>query len=226
MRAKWIWLPALTVMFGGLLAAPSTAAATPQCTFAPMLPKRISVGQSVVELRAGIKISGDSACPTDFQVSVHLVHGKDDYFLDWDKTQPDVESIYDFEVQPGTYRTTAGDCLAFDADFNELTCNVSSASTVIKFAAHPKISITRKNSKLTFAVRATRWGATSSSTPMTATVRLQRLVNGAWHTVHTGTARGRAGYVWTHTYPKAARYRVVSSETSSAFAGTSKSVRR
>jgi hypothetical protein len=103
---------------------------------------------------------------------------------------------------------------------------VTTASTVIKFAAHPRMSIVRKKSKLTFTVRATRYGANSPSTAMTARVSIQRLTSGKWRTVHTATAKGRAGYTWSHVYPKTARYRVVSAETAAAFAGTSSSVRR
>jgi len=226
MRRSLISLLAATLSIGGLAVLAPDAAATAQCIFTPVLPKRVVINQAVVGMHAALKISGDSRCATDLSVTTHLVHSTDEYFLLWDSRQDDVESVYDWGVAPGTYRTTGGDCTVWDADFNELTCTVASAATVIKFAAHPKLRIVRKGSKLTFTARATRYGPLSAATPMTASVRIQRLSATGWHTVHTATAKGRAGYTWAHTYSKTARYRVVSAETSAAFAGTSASIRK
>ncbi len=214
---------ALGIAAALVVPAQSAGAAGPHCVYTPVLPSKVTVGQSVVGMTARLKVSG-AGCAADLDVSTQLVHSTDSYFLLWDDTSPDVESVFAFEVKPGTYRTTAGDCLAFDNDFNELTCTVRPASTVIKFGARPRITAARAKSVVTIHALATRYDDFSGYSATTAKVSIQRYANGAWHTIHTGTASGRAGLTWRYRHAARAKYRVVSAETTTAFAGTSATV--
>jgi hypothetical protein len=218
-------LLAAAVAIGGLLAGStrSAHAAGTQCVYTPVLPSKITVGQSVVGLTARLKISG-TGCGADFDVSTQLVHSTDSYFLWWDKATPDVESVYAFEVKPGTYRTTARKCNAYDNDFNDLSCTVGAASTVIKFGARARITAARSKSLVTINAVATRYNDYYGYRATTARVSIQRYANGAWHAIHTGTASGRAGLTWKYHHAARARYRVISAETATPFAGTSATV--
>lgn len=218
---------ALSVAVVGLQAlAPSAAQATPRCTFTPVLPKRVSVGQSVVGLRVPLRVDGGQACRANPDVSTQLVHGTDSYFLWWLDSKPDVESVYAGSIRPGRYRTTASDCDAYDANVNSLSCGVRSATTVIKFAGHPRLAATRRKSVVTLTVRTKHFAPYRGSVFTKARVAIQRYRNGRWHTVHTARAAGRKGYTWRCHHRKRARYRAVSFATSSTFGGRSSAIRK
>ncbi|SHG97218.1 hypothetical protein SAMN05443575_2987 [Jatrophihabitans endophyticus] len=223
-RSSTILLSAVLAAAGlqATVADPATAAAT--CTYRPVMPKRISVGQSVTELRAPLAVSGPADCQ-DISVTAQLVHGSDSYFLWWTSTKAEVESVYASSVSPGTYRTTAEDCDSYDADYNELSCTVTRTATVIKFAGRPTLSAKRSKTTLTLTARTARYAEYEGSKAMTAKISIQRLTGKKWKTIRRTTAKG-GHYTYRLRARAAARYRVVSAETATAFAATSRSVRK
>ena len=218
---------------GLVMAGESTAAATSvQCLYTPKLPAKVSVGQTVVGMRVPVTITAKAgaACGANFDASVSLVHGNDSYLLAWDNAdRTDRESVYAFEIVPGTYRTAGdSDCLSLTANYeNRYSCAVASAHTVIKFAGRVGLAakrLTGKNKhKVKFSVHARRYSDYGKGY-LTDTVRIQRYSGGKWHTIHKATAHGAKGYTWTYTKKAKAKYRAVSSETAKSFAGTSKTV--
>lgn len=208
-----------------VLGPSAPALAAPQCIFTPQLPARISVGQDVVGMTAKIRVQG-SGCAQDMDVDTQLVHSTDSFYLMWDSTKPDVESVYAYEIVPGIYRTTASTCYAYDSDYNELSCTVKPASTEIKFAGHAALRVSRDGARVTFHALAARYDDFAGSKRMTDKVSIQRLSRGTWRTIHTAIAKAgeKRGYSWTYRHRSKAKYRAVSAETSAAFAGTSHTV--
>ncbi len=227
MRRSLTLSAATVLVAAGLQVAGSTAAdAAATCTYRPVLPSRIAVNQSVVGLRAQLAISGPAACRSGLSVSTHLVHGTDDNFLWWTDTQPLSETIYAYSVVPGVYRTTASDCMSYDADFNQFSCSVSGAATMIKFGGRATLAAKRTGKKVTLTARTGRFEAFSGSAATSTRISIQRLSGRTWKTIKKATTRGTKGYSWTFTKKASARYRVVAAENGVAFAATSRSVKR
>jgi hypothetical protein len=220
----------LTALAVATFAIPATiavstapASATAQCVFTPKPPARISIGQSVVGMTTRLAVN-DPDCATDFDASTQLVHGTDSYYLMWDTSKPDVESVYADEIVPGTYRTTANDCSAYDADYNELSCSLTNASTVIKFASRTTVTIRRTGATVTFAVRSKRYSDYYGFAGAVAPVAIQRYGNGAWHTIHTATTTRSKGASWSYRRAGSAKYRAITAETNAAFSSTSATI--
>lgn len=216
-------VPLLTV------ASTTTAGAdTPDCTYTPVLPSRVVVKQDVVGLKVPVKVSGGAECSANFNASIHLVHGRDSFLLNWDETSTtDNESVYAFEVVAGAYNTAAPDCMAYSADFETTyTCSVEPASTVIKFAQHVRIKAARHHKLVSISVVTYSYSAFGNKR-IGDTVSIQRQrSNGSWTTIHTGKTTSKRGYVWTYRYAGKATYRAMSTETKASFGGTSLTVRR
>jgi hypothetical protein len=203
----------------------TAGAVTPDCTFTPVLPKRISVGQSVVGVKVPLKVNGDG-CTADMMVSTSLVRHRSSHPLMWTMAgQPDTLRIYASLWAAGRYRTTAGDCLVFDSDFDQLTCTVIPASTVVKFTGHVRIKATRHDKLVTFAVVATSYSPNGNKRIGNRVIIQRQRPNGSWKTIHSGHTTNRRGYVWTYKHAAPATYRAVSANTVSTFLGRSKAVR-
>jgi hypothetical protein len=165
-------------------------------------------------------------CTPNMSVTAQLVHRTDSYFLMWDKLQPDVESVYAWEIVQSTYRTTASDCSAYDSNYNDYSCSVASASTVIKFASRTALSVQRQGSTVTFVVRSKRYSDFNGFAGVATPVRVQRYGNGAWHTIHQATTSRAAGTTWSYRHVGRAKYRAITLESAKAFASTSPSISR
>lgn len=224
---RWIVAAATTLLTAPLLvfSTASASARAAQCVYTPHFPSRVKVGQNVVGLTGRIRISG-SGCASDFDANTQLVRGTDSYMFDWDSRNPDHESVYDWEVKPGRYRTAASDCYAFDNNFNERSCTVRSASTVIKFASRALLQATRHKSVLTFHAIAKQYYEFDGYKGTAQPVAIQRLVNGRWRRIHLATTSKKSGYTWTCRHRARARYRAITLETSRAFGDVSPAVRR
>ncbi|GAB2477002.1 hypothetical protein [Jatrophihabitans fulvus] len=217
----------VTAAAGLTLATATDAAAAATCTYKPVLPKRVVVGQTVVGLRVPLSVVGPAACRNDnMSASTQLVRGKDSYFLSWlFSTAPDTQSVYAFTIVPGTYRTTASTCSAYDADYNALSCTMTAASTVIKFGGKPRLTASRSGSKVKLHARAARFDDFDDTKAVTAPVALQQLnAKGKWVTLRRATATASRGYTWTFNRTKKYRYRIVQREVGSTFGANSRSV--
>jgi hypothetical protein len=174
-----------------------------------------------------------AACTRNFLVSADLVRGDDSYSMSWsDDAKTDTQTVYPFEIHPGTYKLTSPDCDAWTTDFSQsYSCSVTAGSTVIKFAGHARLSAKRltgaNRSKVRFTAVATRANADYGTSPVTTTASLQMYVgHGHWRTIHTATARGSHGWVFTYRRAPKATYRLVTAETAASFAGRSATVRK
>jgi hypothetical protein len=202
---------------------PASAAA--QCVFTPKPPARITIGQDVVGMRTPLRVNR-SMCAPNMSVDTELVHGTDSYMLMWDNLQPDVESVYAWEIVPGTYRTTANDCSAYDNNFNDYSCSVTNASTVIKFASRTSLSVQRGGSTVGFAVRSKRYSDFNGFAGAATPIRIQRYGNGAWHTIRSATTSRAGRTSWSYRHSGRAKYRAVTPESAKAFASTSTSINK
>ena len=216
--------------------APATHAAAAQCTYTPELPKLITVNRPTLNFHTPVKVAAATGvdCTSDFSASESLVHGADTYFLSWQYNSTTAsDAIYATTVVPGTYATsTKGrSCsvtLPKDSSMHP-TCAVGSGSTVIKFGGRALLSATRltgsRKSDVRFTARAAHYNQYSTSY-ITTKVALQRYYSKAWHTIHTATASGSHGFVFTYTDKYSSAYRAVSTATSAVTGAVSRTVTR
>jgi hypothetical protein len=197
------------------------ASAAPACAFRPVPPKRLAVGKNVVRMHVGIRVHGVSGCAGKMIVTTHLVHRKDDYYLTWFDTKPNVQKVYAGAFAPGRYRTTSSTCSAYDSQSHRLSCTVARASTVIKYSGRTQLSVNRKGSELRFAVRARQFVAYQGFRPVRDHVAVQRRAGHRWVNIHAGVAPLRSGLQWSYRHAPAATYRAVSAGTARTWASVS-----
>jgi hypothetical protein len=232
-------LPVLALLAVGgaaVVAAPASQAATVQCTYTPEYPKLIVVNKPTVTFRTPVKITAAKGidCRSDFAASQLLVHSSDVYNLSWLYNSTTAsDSIYPITVVPGKYttRSAAEPCsvtLPTDASVHP-TCAVTPGSTVIKFGGKASLSATRltgkKKSEVRLTAKAGHYNQYSTSYISTK-VWFQRYYSHAWHTIHTATASGSHGAVFTYTDAHASYYRAVTATTSTVVGAVSRTVTR
>jgi hypothetical protein len=197
------------------------AAAAAQCRFAPAPPKRLAIGRNAVRLRVGIRVHGVRGCAGKMIVSTHLVHRKDDHYLSWLNTKPDVAKVYAGAFVPGRYRSQRSSCTAYDANSHRLSCTVSRTSIVIKYSGRAQFGVTRHGSILRFRVRARQFMAYQGYRPVLDHVAVQRRAGHRWVTIHRGIAPTRTGLTWRYRHSARATYRAISAGTRRTFAAVS-----
>lgn len=209
---------------------PGVAQAAPSsCSFKPVLPGRISIGQSVVGVRVPLTYSNPS-CATNFLASTHLVHGGDEQFLSWDDSaRVDTMTVYDFEVNPGHYVTTASESDAYDADYNTIPSSLQAAGTIIKFTGRNAISVTRTSgATVKISVSTARYvpfDGFSRAGRLPVSIQQYNPTSKAWQTILHATTNTSGGFSYSHTVRTVASYRVTTAESTSAFGTTSGTAR-
>jgi hypothetical protein len=179
------------------------------------------VGKNVVRMHVGMRVRGASGCAGKMIVTTHLVHRKDDYYLTWFNTKPNVQKVYAAAFAPGRYRTTNSTCNAYDSKSHRLSCTVARASTVVKYSGRTQLSVRRNGSAVRFAVRARQFVAYQGFRPMRDHVAIQRRAAHRWVTIHSGVAPQRSGLHWSYQHASAATYRAVAAGTARTFASVS-----
>lgn len=229
MKKSSIAAACATALAAALLSPADAQAAPSSCTFKPVLPGRISVGQSVVGIRVPLTYSNPE-CAANFFASADLVHGNDDQFLSWtDTDRVDTMSVYASEISPGHYVTTAEDSSAYDADYNTIPSSMQAAGTIIKFTGRDAISVTRTSSStVKISVSTARYVpyyGFSRAGRLPVSIQQYNPTSKAWQTIMRATSNTSGGFSYSHTFRTAASYRVSTSETTNAFATTSGTAR-
>lgn len=214
-------LCAVLVAAAAALVGAAPASAATQCTFRPAPPKRVAVGKNVLRMRVGIRVHGLRGCTAEMIVSSYLVHRKDQYYLSWLSTKPNVQKVYAGAIVPGRYHTTRSTCSAYGGNSRRLSCTVARASTVIKYSGRTDFTATRDGSVVRFHVRARQFVAYQGFRPMRDHVAIQRRFGNGWRTIHSGVARARAGLSWSYRHAASATYRATSAGTGRTFAAVS-----
>ena len=87
MRLRLLALPVVAVLMSAIAVVPSGAgAAAAQCTYTPVLPKRVAVNKAPTTFHTPVKIGGTvggTACTKSFSAQETLTHGSDSYTLAW-----------------------------------------------------------------------------------------------------------------------------------------------
>lgn len=230
MRLRLVALPAITVLASAVMTVvPSVArTASADCTFTPVLPKRVVVNRAPTTFRTPVKIGG-TGCAKNFSASIDLRHKGDTYELAWQyNARTSINNVYPVTVKPGTYTTTPSTHTCSVTGTNgSLSCAVGNGSTVIKFGGKAHLSANRlsgkNNDKVEFTVRATHY-AQYKTAYLSTRVHLQREDSGTWQTIHTATTNGKQGYTFTYSHSQSAKYRAVFADTNNTFGATSGTV--
>jgi hypothetical protein len=234
-RLRTIFVAGISLLLVVAFATPAAEAAKPavvdptSCVYRPLFPARISVDQAIVAPRIGIS-ANDPACTAaglNWFVNTELVRGSDSLFYAWDDSAAtDAESIFSFEVVPGTYAMVGADSDVYDAsDFSvDIASSVTDVSTVIKFTGRVGLTATRSKNVVTLRAQTVRWSTGSSWIPAASTVvDFERWINGTktvaahWQTFQRVRANGAGQAQFHYTNAKPMRYRLVSEDTTQAF---------
>jgi hypothetical protein len=132
------------------ISAPAASAAGVACTVKANLPSRIVINRSTTTVKVPL-----TGCNGSFEYADARVSGGSgmlDYLL-YDNTRTAYLTVYDWDVQPGTYRTTDGWGYTHSAS----DIGWAYTSTVIKFGASITVSPKRFNGVATVPVAVKRY---------------------------------------------------------------------
>jgi hypothetical protein len=192
-----------------------------------VFPARISIGQAVVAPSVRLT-ANNAACLSagiHYEVDTTLVHGADSTFYDWSETSPtDAETLYAWQIAPGTYSTVGGHAFAYDSDFNEISTALTRTTTVVKFTGRAGMSLSRAGQRVTIRASAVHWTASDRWTSAPGTVvDFQRWLNGTpgiaahWQTFQRVRTNSAGAASFTYTKAIRMRYRIVTEDTASTF---------
>jgi hypothetical protein len=207
-------------------AAGADTGPTGLCTFKPVLPSRVSIGQAVVGLNVRLAYNDPNCATTAFNASAYLVHGVDSPFLNWNETSKvDNLTLYASEISPGHYVTTAGSTTCYAPDFSyAIPSQFLNAGTVIKFTGRVNMGVARNGSTVTVSTRTIRfvpYDGFHVAGGIIVNIQRYNPTTRVWQTIKRATTNSVGGYVFSYTNKTVAKYRVVTDESAAAFSATS-----
>lgn len=177
-------------------------------------------------LKVGLAYNDPNCATTAFSASTYLVNGVDNSFLSWSETAlVDTLTLYDSQISPGHYVTTAGSVLCFAPDYSyEIPSQMLNAGTVIKFTGRVNMGVARNLSTVTVSTRTIRYmpyKGFSAAGGIIVNVQRYNATMRVWQTIARARTNSVGWYSFSYTNKAVAKYRIVTDESAAAFSATS-----
>jgi len=206
-------------MFAALTMTATPAVAAGSCSI--IVPAKVQIDRPYKVITA--TLGSDCAASSEVYASwdvVHTWYGWNNLFI-FDAKESSSLDFYDWE-HVGTYDVRPSS--AWDADYNELTQNTR--TMVVKYTTWSYTASSRAGNAVYINALIKNWSSNDLVRGSGRTVYLQRYIGGVWQNMLARTANSTGQFTVGFIQPKVYQYRLVATETSTAWSGNSASTTR
>lgn len=206
-------------MFAALTLTATPAVAAGSCSI--VVPRTVSIDRpyKLISATLGSDCVASGGTYASWVVR-HSWYGPGNIFI-FDGTNSDGDGFYEWE-HTGTYYVEPSS--SWDANYNRLTQNTT--AYVVKYATWTYVVSSRRGRAVYINGLVHQWTPSDLGSGSGRQVYLQRYIGGKWQNIAVRTANARGQFVLGFIQTKVYQYRLVTTETSSAWSGASVSTFR